>query len=175
MKFNALAITKYKEFYRLFSYGLIHANWTHLIMNMFTLYFFGGIVEAGFKEIFGPLGGTIYILFYILAIAISSIADLIKHKNDSYYNAVGASGAVSAVLFAAILFYPNMKLFLFFIPIPITAWFFGIIYLAYSYFMAKKNIDNIGHNAHFWGSIFGFFFPILFQPQLFFHFLNNLF
>ena len=175
MKFNAVAVFKYKEYYRLITYGLLHANWMHLIFNMFTLYFFGGIVEAGFKIIFGIYGGLVYIAFYILAIIVSTLPDLFKYKNMSYYNAVGASGAVSAVLFSAILFNPGMKLMFIFLPIPITAWVFGILYLAYSYYMAKRGTDNIGHNAHLWGSIFGFIFPILFKPYLFVHFLNGIF
>ncbi len=164
--FNGLSVVKYKEYYRMISYGFIHANWMHLFFNMLTLYFFGGVVEQVFGMIFPRFGGLMYVLFYIVAIGVSTIHDLIIHKNHSYYNAVGASGAVSAVLFAAILFMPNSKLYLFFIPIPITAWIFGILYLIYSAYMAKKQMDNIGHNAHFWGAVFGFVFPIIIKPQL---------
>ena len=175
MVFNAVAVFKYKEYHRLISYGFIHANWMHLLFNMLTLFFFGGIVASGFKYLFGSFGGLVYIAFYILALIISTLPDLFKYKNMAYYNAVGASGAVSAVLFAAILFNPGMKLMFIFLPIPITAWFFGILYLAYSYYMAKKQIDNIGHSAHFWGAVFGFVFPIIFKPYLIIHFINGIF
>ncbi len=161
LKFNAYMIYHRKEWFRMFSAGLLHANWMHLGFNMFTLYFFGPIVEQYFELIFGKLGILLFILFYILALGVSSIYDLIKHKNDHHYNAIGASGAVAAVLFAAILFEPMMGLNIMFIPIDIPALFFGPAYLIYSYYMGRKQIDNIGHDAHFWGSVFGFVFPII--------------
>ena len=120
-------------------------------------------------------GGTIFVAFYIIAIAVSSVFDLIKYRNEPYYNAVGASGAVSAILFAAILFNPDMKLMLILIPIPITAWIFGILYLIYCVYMAKKGTDNIGHNAHFWGAIFGFFLPVILKPSLLIRFFDLIF
>ena len=173
--FNAPMILKNKQYYRLLSYGFIHANWWHLFFNMLTLWFFGPFVEKTFKYLFGHWGGTIFIVFYLLSIIISTIPDLIKFKDQYYYNAVGASGAISAVVFAAILFQPNMTLMFILLPIPITAWVFGLLYLAYSYFMAKKNIDNIGHSAHFWGAIFGFVFPILLKPGLLTYFFSQIF
>ncbi len=173
--FNAPMILKDKQYYRLLSYGFIHANWWHLFFNMLTLWFFGPFVEKSFKYLFGHSGGIIFITFYLLSIVISTIPDLIKFKDKYYYNAVGASGAISAVVFSAILFQPNMKLFFIFLPIPITAWIFGLLYLAYSYYMAKKNIDNIGHSAHLWGAIFGFIFPILLKPGLLPYFFNQIF
>ena len=174
-KFNAVAIFKYKEFHRFISYGFIHASWMHLLFNMFTLYFFGGFVERAFADLFGKFGGLIYLGFYFLALAVSTFSDFIKYRNHSYYNAVGASGAVSAVLFASILFGPNMKISFILIPIPITAWFFGLLFIAYSVFMAKRNKDNIGHSAHLLGALFGFAFPIVFYPQLFSLFLEQIF
>lgn len=174
-KFNALAVFKYKQIYRIISYGFIHADWMHLLFNMLTLYFFGKVVEDGFAQLFPGFGGLVYVGFYILALVVSSLQDLITHRNHAYYNAVGASGAVSAVLYSAILFYPDMKLYFILIPIPITAWIFGILYLIYSFYMARKKIDNIGHTAHFWGAVFGFVFPILFYPQLIVMFFKALF
>ncbi len=173
--FNANDVAENGNYYRLFSYGFIHANWMHLIFNMLTLYFFGDIVENAFKAMYPMFGGTIYVAFYIVAIAVSSLFDLIKYKDAPYYNAVGASGAVSAILFAAILFNPDMKLRLILLPIPITAWIFGILYLFYSAYMAKRGRDNIGHNAHFWGAIFGFFLPIILKPALFVRFFSLVF
>lgn len=172
-KFNAVAVTKHSQIYRLFSYGFVHANWMHLFFNMLTLYFFGHLVEGTFKTLFPGYGGIAYVLFYIVAIAISSLHDLIKYHNTSYYNAVGASGAVSAVVFAAILFKPDMKLMFILLPIPITAWIFGLLYLLYSAYMAKRGGDNIGHNAHFWGAVFGFVMPIILEPRLFTYFFEK--
>ena len=165
-KFNAYMVFHRKEWWRLFSSGLIHADWMHLIFNMLTLYFFGGTVELYFKYNFGTWGIPMFILLYVAALAVSSIPDLIKHKNNHYYNAVGASGAVSAILFAAILFDPTMKIMLFIIPIPIPGYVFAPLYLLYSHYMSNKNMDNIGHNAHFWGAVFGFLFPVLFNFSL---------
>ncbi len=173
--FNAVAVSKHKQYYRMLSYGFLHANWMHLFFNMFTLYFFAPIVETMFKAMFGRVGGLLFLLFYLSAIVVSTIADLIKYRNNSAYNAIGASGAVSAVLFAAILIYPDMKLMFLLVPIPITAWIFGLLYLGYSYYMAKRNIDNIGHSAHFWGAVYGFFLPILLQPKLLQHFFAAIF
>lgn len=173
-KFNAFAISKSNQYHRFFTYGFVHANWIHLFFNMFTLYFFGGFVERTFTFLFGHFGGLMYLGFYFLAIGVSTLADFFKYKNNSSYNAVGASGAVSAVLFAAILFRPDMKIMFIFIPIPITAWLFGILFIAYSIYMAKRNRDNIGHSVHLWGALFGFVFPIIFNPQLFLHFISLL-
>ena len=97
----------------------------------------------------------------------SVLASFGKHKDDFGYNAVGASGAVSAVVFASIIFYPTGKIFLFFIPIGIPAFIFGIIYLVYSAYMANRNVGNIGHDAHFWGAIFGAMFTVTLKPTLF--------
>ncbi len=113
---------------------------------------------------------------YILAVPFSAIPALIKQKNNHYYNAVGASGAVSAIVFTAILLQPHMSLFIMFIPIPVPAYIFGILYLIYSYFMSKRpGADNIAHDAHFAGSIFGFTFPILLNPELFANFIQQIF
>lgn len=173
--FNAPMILKENQYERLISHGFIHANWTHLIFNMLTLYFFGPFVEGTFKILFGSIGGILFIVFYLLSIIASAIPDLIKHRDDYYYNAVGASGAISALVFAAILFNPTMKLMFILLPIPVTAWVFGLLYLGYSYYMAKRNTDNIGHNAHFWGAVFGFIFPILLKPQLLIIFFQQIF
>jgi membrane associated rhomboid family serine protease len=174
-KFNAYMVYHRKEWWRMFSSGLIHADWMHLIFNMLTLYFFGDYVEQYFRLYFGKIGVLYYLLLYVIALGASSIHDLIKYKNQHYYNAVGASGAVSAVLFASILFDPRISIYLFFIPIPIPGFIFGPLYLLYSQYMSKKNMDNIGHNAHFWGAVFGFMFPLFFNPILFKVFINQIF
>ncbi len=174
-KFNPFSTFNDKQYYRIVSHGFIHGSWLHLAFNMITLFFFGGMVEKYLGNIFSNLGGLIFLIFYLSSIIASSIFDLIKQKNNIYYNAIGASGAVSAVLFAAILINPNMKLILFIIPIPISAWIFGVLFLIYSRYMAKKEIDNIGHNAHFTGAVFGVIFMLFVNPELFFSFFKKIF
>jgi membrane associated rhomboid family serine protease len=166
MVFNAYDIKHFKNTYRFLSYALIHADWMHLLINMMVLYSFGRIVEQYYEVFFGLKGILYYILLYIGGIALSTLPAYGKHKDDYSYTAVGASGAVSAVVFASILFDPLNKIYLFFIPIGIPAIIFGVLYLIYSGYMGKKNVDNIGHDAHFWGAIFGFVFTLVLKPTL---------
>jgi len=173
-KFNAYQIVHRKEWWRMITSGFLHANWSHLIFNMIALYFFGDLVEQYFGLYWGTLGKIIFFAMYIVAIPVSSIFSLIKNKDNHYYSAVGASGAVSAVLFASILFDPWIGIYIFFIPIPIPGIIFGPLYLAYSHFMGRKELDNIGHDAHFWGAVFGFILPILLKPVIFKIFLTRL-
>lgn len=175
LKFNPYLIHEKKEYHRFLSHGLVHADLAHLLINMFVLYSFGSIVEYIFREIFNTKGNLLYILMFIGALAFSSLFDYGKHKKDIYYNAVGASGAVAAVVFSSILLYPAGEIYLFFIPIGIPAPIFGILYLVYSAYMAKKGTDNIGHNAHFWGAIFGVTFTIAIKPSIFLSFLDQIF
>jgi len=174
MKFNAFIIKENKQWYRFISYGLIHADWMHLLINMFVLYSFGEQVEMMFIYIFGLKGTILFLILYVTAIFISAYPSYEKHKNNSWYNAVGASGAVSAILFSSILLLPSSKIYLLFIPFPIPAVIFGILYLIYSAYMAKKAVDNIGHDAHFWGAIYGLTFPIVLKPSLFLNFINQI-
>jgi len=163
-----------KEYLRVITHAFLHADWGHLIFNMLTLWFFGGMVEKYFMMVF-PSGSLLYILLYILGIIVSSISTILKYKDQHYYNSVGASGAVSAVLFAGILFDPHMSIFIMFIPIPIPAFLFGIAYLAYSQYMNRQSKDNINHDAHFYGAVFGFIFPIILKPALIGYFFSMLF
>ncbi len=152
--FNPYTVKNNKEYIRLFSSGFLHADWAHLFVNMFVLWSFGSYVEAVFKLYYGNMGMYFYGAFYLISIILSNIPGQIRNQNKPYYNALGASGAVSAVLFAAIVFDPFSELLLFAI-IPITAWIFGILYLAYSVYMTKKGGDNIDHLAHFAGAVVG--------------------
>lgn len=175
LMFNAFETYHNKKYYRLFSYGLTHGSFSHLFFNMLTLYFFGSNLEAWFRAAWGDVAGNIlYVVLYVTAIAVSSIADLVKHKNNPEYNAVGASGAVSAVLFASVFFDPLMGIYVYLIPIPIPGIIFAPIYLIYCQWMARRNMDNIGHTAHFWGAVYGFVFPLIIRPSLIFHFINSL-
>jgi membrane associated rhomboid family serine protease len=141
---------------------------------MLVLYSFGNFVISAFGYVFQFMNANLlFILYYVFAVAISSLYSVRKHRNNVYYNAVGASGAVSAVVFTAIFFEPY-QMILFFGILPIPGIVFGILYLVYSYYMAKKGIDNIGHDAHFYGAIFGLLFPILLEPNLIKYFLSRL-
>lgn len=166
LKFNAYAIKYRNQGWRFFSYGLVHANWPHLLVNMFVLYSFGKVVLGSYALLFGAKGYLYYMLLYVGGILFSVLYDFGKYKNDPGYNAVGASGAVSAVVFASILLYPSGSLYLFPIPFPIPSVVFGILYLIYSAYMARRSTDNIGHNAHFWGSVFGLAFTLALKPGL---------
>lgn len=174
LMFNPYQVQHRNEWYRFFTHGLIHGDGMHLFFNMFVLYMFGGIVEESFLSIFGIKGGFWFVLMYVSALLISTSASFIKHKNNPSYNAVGASGAVSAIVFSFILMNPEVKLGLFFIPPFIPGWIFGILYLAYSHYMGKKGMDNIGHEAHFWGALYGFVFPLILEPELFQRFLDKI-
>lgn len=173
-RFNPFSAFHSKQYYRFLTYGFLHADWVHLLINMFVLYSFGQLVEEYYKYIFEIKGSFYYILLYVGAIAISVLPSFGKHKDDPGYNAVGASGAVSAVVFASILFEPLAKIYMFFIPIGIPAAIFGILYLIYSAYMGKRGKDNIGHDAHFWGAIFGIAFTIALKPKIVLYFIQQI-
>jgi len=174
LQFNASKIVHKNEYHRLITHAFIHANWEHLLVNMIVLFSFGQAIEVYFKDYFGNNAILDYVLLYFGGILVSNIYALIKHRNNFFYNSVGASGAVSAVLFAAIFFDPwNMIYFFGILPIPGIV--FAALYLVYSYQMSTKQKDNVAHDAHFLGALFGFIFPILLNPQLFETFLDKLF
>ena len=171
LMFCAYDVWHRKKWYQMLSYGLVHGGWGHLLFNMLTLYFFGEVVEQYFKAAFGDTTGIVlYVLLYVSALAVSSLWDLVKHRDDPYYSAVGASGAVSAILFASILFEPKMGIYMYFIPIPIPGYIFAPLYLLYCWWAAKRNRDNIGHSAHFWGAVYGLVFPLVCDPHILSHF-----
>lgn len=174
LQFNASKIVHKNEYHRLITHAFIHANWEHLFVNMIVLFSFGQAIEAYFKYYFGNNAILNYALLYLGGILASNIYALIKHRNNYFYNSVGASGAVSAVLFAAILFDPRRDILFFFI-LPIPGILFAILYLVYSYQMSMKQKDNVAHDAHFLGALFGFIFPILVNYQLLEVFLDKLF
>ena len=150
------------QYYRFLTCGLIHADAMHLIFNMVSLYSFGVAIERFlFPVFFNEHTVILYVLLYVLGIIFSCIPDFFRHKNNFSYRALGASGAVSAVIFSAILLEPTMPLRFFFIPIDIPGWLFGFAFLGLSAYMSKRGGDNIGHNAHFWGGVFGLVFTYL--------------
>jgi len=166
-----------KEWHRLVTHGFVHADYMHLFINMFVLLSFGTAVENIFNVLknSGVISSSIlhYLILYFGGIIIASLTTLKKHKDNFYYHSVGASGAVSAIVFTYIFFDPLSKLLLMFV-IPIPAIVFGIAYLGYSHYMSKKGSDYINHDAHFVGSVFGFIYPLLINPKLITIFLNKL-
>jgi len=159
--FHPPAITNRNQWYRFFSCGLIHADIMHLAFNMYSFYLFGEIVEKAFVQVFGSGGKIIYLFMYIISLAISLLPTYLKNKNNYHYYSLGASGAVSAVIFAGIFLYPTMGLGIFPIPFHIPGFIFGPLYLIVSAYLAKKGNGNINHSAHIWGAIFGVVFLIV--------------
>ena len=178
MLFIPDVINRMGEYDRFLTHGFIHADWMHLLINLFVLYQFGEIAEQYFKDEFGPLMGAIlYTVLYIGGIVVSSIPSYVKHRENRMYAALGASGAVSAVVFVNIFFDPWSRLYLYFvIRIPIVL--AGILYLWYSDYMGKKGRDNVGHDAHFYGAVWGFSFTVLsaviLRPDLLTRFMDLL-
>jgi membrane associated rhomboid family serine protease len=171
-------IVHQKEYYRIFTHAFLHVDYFHLGINMLVLYSFGTYIEGIFSELEAQgvifSGPFFYLLLYISSIALSSISTISRHRNDDGYSAVGASGAVSAVVFSYIFFAPLEKIY-FYMVLPIPGILFGILYLIYSSYMGKRRSDNINHSAHFWGAVVGFLFPLLLDPSLIHVFLGNLF
>lgn len=173
--FEKLALNPYRvvhahEWYRIITHGFVHADGTHLFVNMFTYWSFGTYIEKVF-EVAG-WGTGYYLLLYFGAMVIASVPDLIRYRNASWYRSIGASGAVSAILFTSIFLNPWDKILLFAV-IPIPGILFGVVYLIYCQYMARRGGDNINHNAHFYGAVYGFIFPLFMNPGLFYVFLNH--
>ena len=174
LKFNAFDVKHSNQWYRFFSYGFLHSGWIHLLINMVVLYSFGGLVELYYKGLFHEKYILYYILLYLGGLLLSIIPAFGKYKNDVFYNAVGASGAVSSVIFASIIMIPKAPISFFFIPVEIPAWIFGILYIIYEFYMSRKAKDNIGHDAHFWGAVYGVIFTIALKPSLAVGFLQQI-
>lgn len=166
MQFNAYRVKHHNEHYRFFTYGLIHADWAHLAINMFVLYSFGNSLETFFAYHFGNKASFYFLLLYFGGIIFSPLWALRKHHEHEWYNAVGASGAVSALVFATILVFPTSSMGIIFIPFGIPAILFGGLYLVYSFYMERRAKDNIGHDAHIVGAIFGVVMMLALDPGL---------
>jgi len=154
------AVSKRGQFYRFFSCGLIHADWAHLIFNMLALYFFGTGVEKEFVNLFDKPGQYIYLLMYVSALLISILPSYFRHRDNYHYRSLGASGAVSAVIFAGLLLSPLSGVMIFPIPFPIPGFIFAPLYLIITAFLDKRGRDHINHSAHLWGAIYGLVFVI---------------
>ena len=155
------AVSKQGQWWRFFTCGFIHADIGHLVLNMYALYIFGIAVEKAFVGIFGQYGSYIYLLMYISALIVCLLPTYRKNKDNYYYRSLGASGAVSAVVFCFILLDPLQKLGLIFFPVMIPGFIFGALYLIVSSILDRRSADNINHSAHIWGAIYGIAFLIV--------------
>lgn len=153
------AVTKQNQWYRFFTCGLIHADFIHLLFNMVALYSFGGQVESIFGQLFGPAGKWIYLGMYISALLVSLLPTYLKNKNNYNYRSLGASGAVSAVVFAGLLLQPTGQIAFYFIPMP--SFVFAPLYLLFTAYMDRRGGGGINHSAHLWGSLYGLAFIII--------------
>ena len=158
-----------KQYYRYITYGFLHADVMHLLFNMITLYFFGRVMEGFYTAELGPFG---FVLFYLGGLVFSVLPSALQNQKDPRYATLGASGAVSAVLFAYILFEPWTTLLIFFVPCP--AIIYAVLYVAYSIWLDKKGSDNVNHSAHLWGAAYGVAATLVIQPSVSSHFVNQL-
>ena len=159
--FHPYTVHQHKEWYRFFTSGFIHADFMHLAFNMFSFYMFGDYVEQYFAMIFGASGSTFFILLYISSLLICLIPTYLNHYKQYHYQSLGASGAVSAIVFAGIFLQPTMQIGFFIIPPIIPGFIFGPIYLGLTAYLSKKGQSGINHSAHLWGSIYGIVFLIV--------------
>lgn len=168
MVLNPYRVVHNKEYQLLITSGFIHADLMHLIFNMITFYFFAFHLER-------MTGFLSFLIIYLGSMILSDISTIIKHKDDPHYNSVGASGAISGILFASILYNPAAKIMIFPIPIPLPSIVFAILYLLYSHFAGKRGGDHINHEAHLWGALAGVVLTIILEPMIVIHFLERVF
>jgi membrane associated rhomboid family serine protease len=162
-------INKKQQYYRFITSGFIHADWAHLLFNMITLYSFGEAMELFYVMKIDKMG---YLLFYLGGLIFSELPSYIKHINNYQYRSLGASGAVSGILFSFILLAPWQTLYVFFFPLPAIV--FAVLYFIYTGYMAKKGGDQINHSAHLWGAIYGMVFTVIMEPAVLKNFWNQL-
>ena len=163
------AIQRRREYHRLVTYGLIHADFGHLLFNMLTLYFFGRLMEQFYTAQLGQLG---FLLFYLGGLVASILPTYLKNRGNARYHSLGASGAVSAVLFSFILLSPWSRILVLVVPMPAIV--YAVLYVAYSIYMDRAGRDNVNHSAHLWGAAYGVIFTLLIEPRVFGHFLGAL-
>jgi len=165
---------KGSEYFRLISGMFLHGDYIHLALNIYALYSFGTLVEDQFVSIFGAAAGRIfYLLLYLLSGIFANLMTYYKHQDHPAFASVGASGAVSGVMFAFVIFYPLATLYLFYV-IPIPGVIASVLFLLYSSYAARKGHGMIDHTAHFWGAVFGFVFTLLLKPALFQYFISQI-
>ncbi|MBL1410278.1 rhomboid family intramembrane serine protease [Sphingobacterium faecale] len=161
-----------RKWYTVFTSGIIHADWGHLLFNMITFYYFGFALESFFVQVSGDIGHLYFALLYILSLVLSDIPTILQQKNNPGYYSLGASGAISAALFGYILFQPKAMLGIFMI-IPMPAYVFAVLYIGYCIWASKNSNDRINHDAHLFGALSGILITILFYPWIFRHFIDQ--
>jgi membrane associated rhomboid family serine protease len=172
LDFQPYMVVRNNQWYRFISHAFVHADGYHLVVNMYVLYAFGKLVESGFAEHFGQMAVPYFVLLYVGGILFSSIPGFARHRENYNYHGVGASGAVSAIVFAFILMEPFAPLSLIFIPFfGLDAWMFGGLYLVYEVYMDRNRQSNIAHSAHYFGAIFGVVFTAAMKPDLILQYL----
>ena len=162
------AIDKHRQYDRLLTYGFIHADFMHLLFNMITLFFFGPLIE----RLMSGIGVWVFPVFYLSALVVSILPTYLKNQKNPNYLSLGASGAVSAVLYAFILLQPWQLIFVFFIPLPAIV--FAVLYLGYSIWMDRRGGDRINHSAHLSGAAYGVLFMVVMEPRVLGYFLSQL-
>ncbi|HYC83772.1 MAG TPA: rhomboid family intramembrane serine protease [Chryseosolibacter sp.] len=170
---NPYVAQKRNEYHRFITSGFVHLDHAHLIFNMISLYFFGVAVEVVFGAYFGELGNVYFILLYLLGIIASDIPSYLKNKNNPRYNSLGASGGVAAVIFAFIIFRPLDDIYLYF-AMPVPGFILGTLYIIFSWYQGRKSNDNINHDAHLYGALFGLLFCIVIYPASVVNFFDQI-
>lgn len=170
---NGPAIDNKNEYYRFLTSGFIHADYTHLAFNMLSLYFFGDAVQAYYEYYNPEYGQFLYVAMYLSGVVVANLPSYIKHKRNFHYHSLGASGAVAAAIFTTILFNPAQKIYLYF-AVGIPGVVFGGLYLWYSAYAASRSNDNINHDAHFYGALWGIVFTLVLFPESLNSFLRNI-
>lgn len=173
MTMSPYRIHKKQEFWRFLTSGFIHADFTHLFFNLFSFYFFGTQLEYIFSIIFPGVGGYVYVVFYLLAILVADLPTYFKQRNNPYFNSLGASGAVSAVIFAGIMFFPTEKIYLFGV-VGIPGFIYAGLFTWYSIAMDRKGRDYVNHSAHLYGGLFGVLFITLTRPSTWIEFIQQI-
>lgn len=162
-----------QQYYRFISSGFIHKDHVHLLWNMFSLYFFGTAIEREFQALFGQAGGLYFLALYILAIIVSDVPTYFKHRHNPGYNSLGASGGVAAVIFAFIIFEPLADICLYF-ALCMPGFILGGLYIVFSWYQGRRSNDNINHDAHLYGALFGFIFCAIVAPSSIGNFLEQI-
>lgn len=163
-----------RSYYRLVTATFLHGSWLHLLINLFVFWTFGEAIEIQFYHLFGPVVSKIYfLLLFFLSGVLGDVGTMVKYKDNPHFRSVGASGAVSGVMFAYVLFYPLQNLYLYGL-IPIPGILAAIGYLWYSNYAAKKEGGRIDHNAHFYGAVAGLVFTIIIYPPVLSHFVREI-
>ena len=172
--FHPVSVKRNNQWYRFLTSGFLHADWGHLFFNMFSLYFFGAAVEGLYKMYFGPEMGAVWFLaLFAVGVIVSDLPTYFKHKDDHNYYSLGASGGVSTIIFASILYSPMNEICLYGI-LCMPGIVLGILYLIYSYYEAKKSRDNVNHSAHFYGAVVGIVLGLILVPEAAGNFLSEI-